>query len=256
MWILVEPDGAWWSLRLCRYHDSSWRIICFTFQAGESAPPHQFTACRYHITVQEKQQNIQVHVLFVRTITVSFQMPQKWVLKKFCREKNQKKKKKSEKFRFLSRKNNFIEKNNNHWKKNIKEKKLLLRFFLLEKNIEKKTFLLKKKYFFIEFFSFWKKKKCYWKQHFLLNFSIESNFIEKKYNYWKKCFYWKKKHLWKERKKIQINLWTVPLSHILIRWYWSDEAVHSRELIWEFKQKNRTFIVHEAENIIIRTFQQ
>lgn len=87
MWILVEPDGAWWSLRSCRYHDSSWRIICFTFQAGESAPPHQFTACRYHITVQEKQQNIQVHVLFVCTINMSFQMPQKWVLKKFCRGK-------------------------------------------------------------------------------------------------------------------------------------------------------------------------
>lgn len=87
MWSLVEPDGAWWSLWSCRYHDSSWRIICFTFQAGESAPPHQFTACRYHITVQEKQQNIQVHVLFVHTITVSFQITQKWVLKKFCRGK-------------------------------------------------------------------------------------------------------------------------------------------------------------------------
>lgn len=149
MWILVEPDGAWWSLRLCRYHDSSWRIICFTFQAGESAPPHQFTACRYHITVQEKQQNIQVHVLFVCTINMSFQMPQKWVLKKFCREKKFRKKKKSEKFRFLSRKNNFIEKNNNHWKKNIKEKNLLLRFFLLEKKYWEKNIFIEKKNFFL-----------------------------------------------------------------------------------------------------------
>lgn len=41
---------------------------------------------------------------------------------------------------------------------------------------------------------------------------------------------------------------------ILIRWYWLDEAVHSRELIWEFKQK-KSYIVHEAEKII-RTFQQ
>lgn len=159
MWILVEPDGAWWSLRSCRYHDSSWRIICFTFQAGESAPPHQFTACRYHITVQEKQQNIQVHVLFVRTITVSFQMPQKWVLKKFCREKKFRKKKKSEKFRFLSRKNNFIEKNNNHWKKNIKEKNLLLRFFLLEKKYWEKNIFIEKKIFFYRIFFFLKKKK-------------------------------------------------------------------------------------------------
>lgn len=48
-----ESAVVMWSLRSCRSSRLQLKDYLFHSQAEESAPPHQFTACRYHLIVAQ-----------------------------------------------------------------------------------------------------------------------------------------------------------------------------------------------------------
>lgn len=118
MWSLVEPDGAWWSLMeppVVSLSQLQLKDYLFHFQAGESAPPHQFT-----VLVSQCRRNSKtfrsMFCLFAQQHCLSRCLKNEF-WKSFAGKKIQKKKIKKFRNLFFIQENYFIEKNNDHWEK-------------------------------------------------------------------------------------------------------------------------------------------